>query len=788
MTQPSTMQPATQPAMQPATQPATQPAAQPVMQPVQYEPATGAAVPLTQPATSTIQPAAQDPSAGVVQPVQNTVPALVIDMPATTPQTAPLVQPQYDSESGEPLQLSVPAVNLQVPEATVEPVATPLPLTDEPAAAPAGAYGPGFAEAPSMPSMEVAPLPGALGCPEGFHLQYQRISCKVLAFQNSLDKHIDVGIYTDSECRNPVTISRAPAEYGAMGMCSDSRFIYQSAGGKVMSGGQYPPYVFGSCIDSAVMWQGHAEAGCVSDITVEVYISNACDPFCSPDGHSDPVVNNASASVCYDANEQEIEGCTCFDTCSKCGYSDDPTHALDCLQCKDGLELTVLGAGNTGTCTPTHGRPCYSEVGGEPIEDCTCHESCGSCGYGPSPTTANDCLSCLDQLTIFKIYPNGTGMCLARPIDEPAPNSGCYWWPEHYFDHNLDGHSVIPHAPHPPLSNCRCHHTCADCGYAMDYSTQKITSDHQPIPDDPAAVAMVNDNPHACLTCKAPLVLADSDPYHQNGATGRCVPEGLCINPHTRDAVPNCFCHPSCVECLGPGIDQCTSCAFKQLLVQAHLTPDDRGYKQPDSRAMVQPGRHGVAQAGQCVTPGYCYYDAMNHPNRTFPQLVDDCECHPSCSSCGYVVNDGSEGFTLPPLDGSPVHVHDTGHLPSGPDNCVTCHPGRYLTAINLNGHGYCSATQCQMFCVTIPVSMTWAGGIELTVGWIPIAAAAATALVGVALGMGRAVRVSRADRADKQMRLPLKDGRRGVHSYGAMDEGTRTPSDGGIPAYPVSP
>jgi hypothetical protein len=38
------------------------------------------------------------------------------------------------------------------------------------------------------------------------------------------------------------------------------------------------------------------------------------------------------------------------------------------------------------------------------------------------------------------------------------------------------------------------------------------------------------------------------------------------------------------------------------------------------------------------------------------------------------------------------------------------------------------------------------------------------------------------------QMRLPLKDGRRGVHSYGAMDEGTRTPSDGGIPAYPVSP
>jgi hypothetical protein len=53
---------------------------------------------------------------------------------------------------------------------------------------------------------------------------------------------------------------------------------------------------------------------------------------------------------------------------------------------------------------------------------------------------------------------------------------------------------------------------------------------------------------------------------------------------------------------------------------------------------------------------------------------------------------------------------------------------------------------------VTVPVGMTWAGGIELTVGWIPIAAAAATALVGLAVGTGRAVRVSRADRADEQV------------------------------------
>jgi hypothetical protein len=34
-----------------------------------------------------------------------------------------------------------------------------------------------------------------------------------------------------------------------------------------------------------------------------------------------------------------------------CGYSSSPTRALDCVQCKDGLTLTVLNKENTGTCS-----------------------------------------------------------------------------------------------------------------------------------------------------------------------------------------------------------------------------------------------------------------------------------------------------------------------------------------------------------------------------------------------------------------------------------------------------
>ena len=208
-----------------------------------------------------------------------------------------------------------------MPEPTLDPVYVDTGLPSAEPVAPVSQFGPGFGEAPTMMTGRAAPLPGTLGCPEGFHLQYQRISCKVreraaalgrashswwrgaqdmtrgleglgssrgeedrtkqsdsmhstllhdplrhpapesttapsqlqhplptalqlplrhqhwvltaqrqwqvLTSENGLDKHIDVGIYTDSECRNPVTVSRAPAEYGAMGMCSDSRYIYQ---------------------------------------------------------------------------------------------------------------------------------------------------------------------------------------------------------------------------------------------------------------------------------------------------------------------------------------------------------------------------------------------------------------------------------------------------------------------------------------------------------------------------------------------------------------------------------
>ena len=154
----------------------------------------------------------------------------------------------------------------------------------------------------------------------------------------------------------------------------------------------------------------------------------ACDAFCVPEQHTDPEFNDGSHSECFDANGLQIADCECHDTCSMCGYSDEPTRALDCVQCKDGLTLTVLNKENTGTCSSPMKPQCFAEPGGDPIPGCACHGSCGACGYGPNPVNAFDCISCLDG-DHYPLFPNGTGACV-QDLDFKAqcfPLPGGMW-------------------------------------------------------------------------------------------------------------------------------------------------------------------------------------------------------------------------------------------------------------------------------------------------------------------------------------------------------------------------
>ena len=63
--------------------------------------------------------------------------------------------------------------------------------------------------------------------------------------------------------------------------------------------------------------------------------------------------------------------------------------------------------------------PCYGAPGAEEaIDGCTCHVSCGSCGYKADPTGYDNCITCKDGLVKTWVWDDGTGTC-------SIPDSAC---------------------------------------------------------------------------------------------------------------------------------------------------------------------------------------------------------------------------------------------------------------------------------------------------------------------------------------------------------------------------
>ena len=58
-------------------------------------------------------------------------------------------------------------------------------------------------------------------------------------------------------------------------------------------------------------------------------------------------------------------------------------------------------------------------MGGDPIEGCKCHPTCGSCGYNDWPVEENNCISCLPPNFLYPYYLDGSGTCY--PPLPPAP-------------------------------------------------------------------------------------------------------------------------------------------------------------------------------------------------------------------------------------------------------------------------------------------------------------------------------------------------------------------------------
>mmetsp|Transcript_6040 Transcript_6040/g.18198 ORF Transcript_6040/g.18198 Transcript_6040/m.18198 type:complete len:448 (+) Transcript_6040:66-1409(+) len=126
-------------------------------------------------------------------------------------------------------------------------------------------------------------------------------------------------------------------------------------------------------------------------------------------------------SGCYDSGLESIADCECHESCTACGYYDNPVNDDDCVSCPDDSVLSIVDdTAGSGTCTEVSSLSgCYNFLG-QSIADCECHESCVACGFYDNPVNANDCVSCADGGEVSVVYLNGAGTCSSAV---PAPTS-----------------------------------------------------------------------------------------------------------------------------------------------------------------------------------------------------------------------------------------------------------------------------------------------------------------------------------------------------------------------------
>lgn len=135
------------------------------------------------------------------------------------------------------------------------------------------------------------------------------------------------------------------------------------------------------------------------------------------------------------------------------------------------------------------------------MSDCTCHESCGSCGYSEDPTGSDDCLTCSDP--IYEFVPRGD-VCMDDESVSDLYDYTCSFYNDEpelcgYYDTEdfmaireccvcrgindaggdmtasagscvVDGmiHGCYGYPFDSIFEACECHESCGACGYYYD--------------------------------------------------------------------------------------------------------------------------------------------------------------------------------------------------------------------------------------------------------------------------------------------------------------------------------
>ena len=67
---------------------------------------------------------------------------------------------------------------------------------------------------------------------------------------------------------------------------------------------------------------------------------------------------------------------------------------------------------------------CFSAPG-VGVPDCSCHETCLTCGYSDEPHDSNDCIACVDGSVVVPVFSDGTGTCGGAGDGDGFEAAGC---------------------------------------------------------------------------------------------------------------------------------------------------------------------------------------------------------------------------------------------------------------------------------------------------------------------------------------------------------------------------
>ncbi|XP_025062352.1 extracellular matrix protein FRAS1 isoform X12 [Alligator sinensis] len=452
--------------------------------------------------------------------------------------------------------------------------------------------------------------------------------------------------------------------------------------------------------------------------SLAVEVKGDCCPQCkSVQCHPDCLVCSQSfdhCDVCRDATKQLQNG-RCVENCESGFYKD----AGVCLACKETC-LTCTSGFECTSCQESmlmkHGQ-CVASCGEGFFQDyfhcAACHESCSTC-WGPAE---NNCLACKDHSHVLKagvcVTSCGQGFYIRNGICNACDQScetcysdrlSCLTCASDRVLHSEKCMSECPAGYYAGSTRrCRaCHESCSTCtgplathctscplslalrqGQCLSSCGEGFYRDHDVCKGcHPSCHACIGPESFHCTRCREPEEALQLEQHLGGALHGVCLPQcnthfyldvaGVCRQISAKYTPTYCLrgkgklaeCHALCSACIGSTPQNCTACAYPQVLhdgmcllacpeglysQEGHCYachPSCRKCSGPSDFDCIACHPHTALADGKCRT---------SCKEEQYLNLVGYCvDCHPLCHQCV-------------------ADLHNTGSI------CLQCQNARHL-------------------------------------------------------------------------------------------------------------